>query len=76
VIEGEAERVTGEPRLRRIADAYNAKYPAWNFAVRDGAFVGDGGEALVYAITPVTAFGFGKGTFSQTRWRFQQVGPS
>jgi len=31
----------------------------------------EGGEALVYAIAPVTAFGFAKGTFSQTRWRFR-----
>jgi len=24
----------------------------------------------VYELAPTTAFGFGKGTFSQTRWRF------
>jgi hypothetical protein len=29
------------------------------------------GEALVYEVIPSTAFGFGKGEFSQTRWRFE-----
>jgi hypothetical protein len=51
--------------------------------VRDGAFYGDGGEALVYEVAPTTAFGFGRAkmrlakrfhlsgtSFSQTRWRF------
>ena len=43
--------------------------------MRDGAFrhVQDDerGRVLVFAVAPVTAFGFGKGaTFSQTRWRF------
>jgi hypothetical protein len=39
---------------------------------RDGTFFGEeGNEALVYEVTPTTAFGFGKGElFSQTRWRF------
>ena len=51
----------------------------WRFTVRDGAFYHDSealrgtdtGAALVYKVTPTTAFGFGKGaSFSQTRWRF------
>lgn len=29
-----------------------------------------GGGALVFEVAPVSAFGFGKGTYSQTRWRF------
>ena len=36
----------------------------------DGGFNGDGGVALVFRVEPVTAFGFGKGPYSQTRWRF------
>jgi hypothetical protein len=37
----------------------------------DGAFLNNvGGEALVYEVAPVQAFGFGKGAYSQTRWRF------
>lgn len=71
VVEGDAARVTDEATLRRVADGYASKYgPAWHFTVRDGAFHGDGGEALVYAVAPTTVFGFGKGAFSQTRYRF------
>jgi hypothetical protein len=72
VVEGEAVRVTDGDRLGRIA-AYEAKYgPDWHFDVQDGAFHGqEGNVALVFAVAPTTAFGFGKGsTFSQTRWRF------
>lgn len=72
VVEGEAVRVTDEARLRKLADAYVEKYgPDWRFDVRDGAFVGDGGTALVFAVAPRTVFGFAKGEpFGQTRWRF------
>lgn len=73
VIEGEARRVRDEARLGRVAEAYESKYGStWHFDVRDGAFHhGDGGEAIVFEVPPVTAFGFGKGEYSQTRWRFQ-----
>ena len=73
VLEGDAARVSDELMLKRVADRYVAKYgPPWHFAVRDGAFHGDGGNvALVYEVAPTTVFGFGKGEpFSQTRWRF------
>ncbi|MDP8961337.1 MAG: hypothetical protein M3N32_06975 [Actinomycetota bacterium] len=52
--------------------AYVSKYGHdWAFDVRDGAFVhADGGRAPVVELAPTTAFGLGKGTFSQTRWRF------
>ena len=72
VVEGDAATVRDEATLQRIADMYAAKYgPDWHFTVRDGAFHGGGGNiALVYEVTPTMAFGFGKGTFSQTRWRF------
>ncbi|PZS05009.1 MAG: pyridoxamine 5'-phosphate oxidase [Candidatus Chloroheliales bacterium] len=71
VVEGEAVRVSDEARLQRLADRYAAKYD-WHYTVSDGAFHGDSGNvALVYEVTPTTAFGFGKGkSFSQTRWRF------
>ncbi|MFF5209594.1 hypothetical protein [Streptosporangium sp. NPDC000396] len=60
-----------DARLRRVADAYESKYGSdWHFEVRDGAFHGEEVEALVYEVVPVTAFGFRKGEFSQTRWRF------
>src|SRR5215211_3335390 len=71
VLEGEAVRVRDDATLQRLAEAYRSKY-GWEFTPRDGELHGDGGNvALVYAVKPVTAFGFGKGdTFSQTRWRF------
>ncbi len=69
VVEGDAVRVTDDATLRRLVDGYAAKY-GWDFSVRDGAFVGDGGEAFVFAVAPRKVFGFGKGEpFSQTRWR-------
>jgi nitroimidazol reductase NimA-like FMN-containing flavoprotein (pyridoxamine 5'-phosphate oxidase superfamily) len=73
VVEGEAVRVRDDERLRSHAEAYVAKYgEGWRFGVRDGEFVHRGGEstAPVYELAPVTAFGFSKGEFSQTRWRF------
>jgi hypothetical protein len=72
VIEGDAVRVTDEDRLRRLADAWVAKYgEEWRFEVRDGAFAHDAGGAHVFAVVPARAYGFGKGEpYSQTRWRF------
>jgi hypothetical protein len=73
VVEGDAVRVTDEARLLRLADGYAAKYDQlFHFTVRNGAFYREGSEieVLVYELAPTTAFGFGKGTFSQTRWRF------
>jgi hypothetical protein len=70
VVEGQAIEVNDEVRLQRLADLYKSKY-GWDFSVRDGAFFGDGGRALVYEIAATKAFGFGKGElFSQTRWLF------
>ena len=71
VIEGEAVRVTDDAKLARIADAYRAKYGSdWSFDVRDHAFSSGGNIANVFEVAPVTGYGFGKGTFSQTRWDF------
>lgn len=71
VIEGTAEQVRDTDSLYRIADAYVWKYgEQWRFHVTSEGFRGGGGPALVYRVTPVTAFGFGREPFSQTRWRF------
>ncbi|MFF8509450.1 pyridoxamine 5'-phosphate oxidase family protein [Streptomyces sp. NPDC015492] len=72
VVEGEAVRVTDDDRLAALAGAWVEKYgEEWRFEVRDGAFLGDGGTALVFAVAPRTAFDFAKGDpFGQTRWRF------
>jgi hypothetical protein len=32
----------------------------------------EGGEALVYEVVPSKVFGFAKGAYSQTRWRFER----
>ena len=74
VVEGEATKVSEEAELRSVADTYESKYGP-HFTAPDGFFFGlgdaiRGGNALVYRVAPSTAFGFGKGTFSQTRWRF------
>ncbi|MFE9929678.1 pyridoxamine 5'-phosphate oxidase family protein [Streptomyces sp. NPDC005533] len=72
VVEGEAVRVTDSGRLRALAAVWEAKYGAeWHFDVGDGVFVNPGaGEAVVFAVAPRTAFGFGKAPYSQTRWSF------
>jgi hypothetical protein len=72
IVEGEAVNVRDDAPLRRVADAYLAKYGSdWTFTVRDGGFHHHGATALVFKVVPSTAFSFGKGEpFSQTRYRF------
>ncbi|GAA4518202.1 pyridoxamine 5'-phosphate oxidase family protein [Nonomuraea ferruginea] len=72
VVEGVAEQVTDEGRLKALAEAWEAKYgPDWHFDVHDGAFHNSaGGRALVFEVAPARAFGFRKGDYAQTRWRF------
>jgi hypothetical protein len=73
VVEGDAVQVREDAVLRRVARVYESKYGAgWRFDVRNGAFHHpEGGQALVYELAPSTAFGFRKGEYSQTRWRFE-----
>jgi nitroimidazol reductase NimA-like FMN-containing flavoprotein (pyridoxamine 5'-phosphate oxidase superfamily) len=73
VVEGEAVAVTEDAKVRRVGDAFAAKYgDAWRLPGHDGV--------LLFEVMPARAFGFGRedakgpppvGTFSQTRWRFQ-----
>lgn len=72
VLEGDAQQVVDDERLREVAAAYVSKYgDDWAFDVRDGAFAhGGGGRVLVFELAPTKGFGFGKGSFSQTRWSF------
>lgn len=71
VVEGQAKRVSDDAKLQRISDAYETKYGAeWHFDVRDGYFHHDAGLALVFELAPTTAYGFAKGVYSHTRWRF------
>jgi nitroimidazol reductase NimA-like FMN-containing flavoprotein (pyridoxamine 5'-phosphate oxidase superfamily) len=72
VVEGEAVVVSDGAKVRRVADAYAAKYgKGWRIAGLDGV--------VTFEVTPTTAFGFGRGDakspppgggFNQTRWRF------
>lgn len=71
VVEGDAVRITDDVRLQRLADAWKSKYGGdWLFDVRDGAFHGQGGEALVFEVAPMKVLAFAKGDFAQTRYRF------
>ncbi|WP_405618736.1 pyridoxamine 5'-phosphate oxidase family protein [Streptomyces sp. NBC_01511] len=71
VIEGEAVRESDDTRLRELAGVWECKYGSdWHFDVKDGAFTGAHGPALVFGVTPRTAFGFAKSPYAQTRWRF------
>jgi general stress protein 26 len=73
VIEGSAERVTDDVLLRRLAGAWESKYQGdWHFDVANGAFQGDGGEALVFEVVPAKVLAFAKGDFAQTRFRFRR----
>jgi hypothetical protein len=71
VIEGKAQRVTDEARLRDLARAWESKYQGdWHFDVANGAFQHEGGEALVFQVVPTKILAFAKGEFAQTRYRF------
>ncbi|WCO68715.1 pyridoxamine 5'-phosphate oxidase family protein [Iamia majanohamensis] len=71
VVEGTAERVTGEEHLRTLAAAYLAKYgDPWRFEVDDGAFTSGGHVAHVFRVAPTTAYAFAKAPHSHTRFRF------
>jgi hypothetical protein len=76
VVEGDAIPVTDEVIVRRVADAYAAKY-GWRPDVRDGALWADGAPTAgpppyrVYQVSPSKAFGFPTDETSvPTRWRF------
>lgn len=75
VVEGEAVRVTGEDGIRRVLDAFKAKY-GWELSVRDGsAFADDlpgSPEYGLYRIVPTRAFGYGADGATATRWRFEE----
>lgn len=67
VVEGPAEEITDRSALQRVAQRFAEQYgPPFDFSLEHLQ------DNLVYRLTPVTAFGFGRtGTYSQTRWRFQ-----
>jgi nitroimidazol reductase NimA-like FMN-containing flavoprotein (pyridoxamine 5'-phosphate oxidase superfamily) len=73
VVEGDAVQVTDETTLRRLAQAWTAKWDgSWNYEVRDGHFFLPGQDfpVAVYRVAPVKVLAFGQGTFTHTRHRF------
>jgi hypothetical protein len=73
VVEGEAVRVTEDGALHRLADSFAEKYgPVWAFEVGDEVFHHSGAEGpvLAFEVAPASVYGFAKGEYGQTRWRF------
>lgn len=68
VVEGAAERITGDTALTDVADAYREKYSGdWDFGVRDGALIhADGGEAYAFQVPPRKVIAFAKSPHGQT----------
>lgn len=69
VVEGRAIRVTDEARLHRLAGLWKSELD-WPFEVEGDAFRGAGRHALVFELTPAKVLAFGKGPYTQTRYRF------
>ena len=73
VVEGPAERVVDEVKLRDLAARWFAKYDGdWDYEVRDHAFHHDAGEAIVFEVRPTKVLAFSKGEFAQTAFRFDE----
>jgi nitroimidazol reductase NimA-like FMN-containing flavoprotein (pyridoxamine 5'-phosphate oxidase superfamily) len=72
VVEGQAVRVTDDDDLRRLADAWEAKYGSeWHWEVADGMFRhADGGGAAVFRVEPSKVLAFAKDPHAQTTYRF------
>ena len=74
VIEGTATRITDDASLHTLAEEWESKYEGdWHFDVANGAFHHEGGEALVFEVTPAKVLAFAKGEFAQTRYRFPSL---
>lgn len=76
VVEGTAERVDDPAVLEEVIAAHEAKYGA-HMTSPEGTFHGMGdamrkGDALVFGVSPATAYGFGRddGVYTHTRWSF------
>ncbi|MFB7243826.1 pyridoxamine 5'-phosphate oxidase [Streptomyces populi] len=76
VVEGRAEPVADPTTLESVIAAYEAKYGP-HITSPEGTFHGIGdafrkGHATVFAVSPATAYGFGRdeGVYTHTRWSF------
>ena len=75
VVEGEAVPVIDESVLARLAEAWETKWDGrWHYEVHEGGFRHEGSvdEVLVFSVKPIKVFAFARGTFGQTRHRFEQ----
>jgi len=75
VVEGEAVRVREENVLKRLAEAWATKWDGrWHYEVHEGGFRHQAGTGaiLVFSVNPTKVLAFAKGTFGQTRHRFNQ----
>jgi nitroimidazol reductase NimA-like FMN-containing flavoprotein (pyridoxamine 5'-phosphate oxidase superfamily) len=76
VVEGDAFAVADPVQRQRVADRFAEKYlpreraSVFHEGLRDGTFITEDRTTVLYEVRPSVAFGFGKGAFSQTRWRF------
>lgn len=71
VVEGVARRVTGQLRLRAIADGYREKYRGeWDFQAGEDVLDPDGVRAIVYRVAPAKVIAFAKSPHGQTTFRF------
>ncbi len=72
IVEGDATRMTDTALLERLAAAWRNKWDGqWRYEVADGAFRHEGGTVLVFEVSPTKVLAFGKGTFTQTRFRWR-----
>ncbi|MCU1372074.1 MAG: pyridoxamine 5-phosphate oxidase-related FMN-binding protein [Ilumatobacteraceae bacterium] len=70
VVEGSAVRITDRSELTELAALWKVELD-WDFVVGDDTFGdADGRTALVFALEPTKVLAFGKGPYTQTRFRF------
>jgi nitroimidazol reductase NimA-like FMN-containing flavoprotein (pyridoxamine 5'-phosphate oxidase superfamily) len=71
-VEGSAVPVTDDAQLTRLAQAWSAKWDGrWRYQVQGGRFhQPQGGEVVVYSVTPAKVLAFGKGRFTHNTYRF------
>ena len=78
VVEGEAVQVIDENLLERLAEKWATKWDGrWHYEVHEGGFrhAANADAVLVFSVKPAKVLAFAKGTFGQTRHRFNQVSP-
>ncbi len=70
IVEGSAEQVSDPALLRRVADAYSAKYQWPIEPTQDGVRDQHGNEGPVFAVRPQVVFAWHEFPQDATRWIF------